>query len=284
MDREGREGRKDIKLIALDLDGTTLNSFDRISENTGNTLSEAVRSGVHVVVATGRPMCALPEDVKKIDGIEYAITSNGACLTRLADDKLLHHSVHDPKAIETIAAMLRPTNYMTEIFVGGKAYIGEQFFYDPNSHKFGKKRAEYISATRIPVPDIYDYMLANKDAIENINVNFYDQESKMKFWKEADALGIATVTSSYFSNVELGGLKASKANALEKLCEILDVDRAHTMACGDSPNDLAMLHAAGFSVAMGNAVDSVKEAADYVTLTNDEDGVAAAVRKFVLGA
>ncbi len=271
-----------IKLIALDLDGTTLDDTDHISVNTIDTLNEAVNQGIHVVVATGRPISALPEDIRGVKGIEYTITSNGAVITRLVDSKLLHKEVHDASAIEKIVEVLRNTNYMTEIFIDGIAYIQENFFYDPNSHKFGEKRAAYIRATRQPVENIYDYMLLNKGNIENINVNFYNQEDRMRFWKEADAMGIATVTSSFFSNVELGGLHASKAHALLKLGELLKVDTANMMACGDSPNDIQMLQTAGFSVAMGNAVDKVKEIADYVTDTNQNDGVAKAVRKFAL--
>ena len=93
----------------------------------------------------------------------------------------------------------------------------------------------------------------------------------------------ATLTTSFDHNWEIGGKTTSKARALEELGKILGVEREEMMSFGDSPNDIPMIKAAGIGVAVGNAKDSVKEAADYVTLSNDEAGVARAVEKFVFG-
>ena len=90
-----------------------------------------------------------------------------------------------------------------------------------------------------------------------------------------------TVTSSMPHNLEIGGKTTSKDKAIAALCEMLGIDEENVLAAGDSPNDEAMIKAAGIGVAMGNAEDEVKECADFVTLTNQEDGVAYAVEKFV---
>ena len=92
-----------------------------------------------------------------------------------------------------------------------------------------------------------------------------------------------TVTSSFPYNIEIGGEGTSKASALAKLAEQLGVKKEEMMCCGDSLNDMAMLKVAGLAVAMANAEPAVKGVADYVTDTNENDGVAKAVEKFVLG-
>ena len=93
----------------------------------------------------------------------------------------------------------------------------------------------------------------------------------------------ATVTSSLDNNWEIGGATTSKANALRALTEMLGIKKEEMMACGDSPNDIAMLQEAGISVAVGNAKDPVKERASFISATNNEDGVAVAIDKFVFG-
>lgn len=91
-----------------------------------------------------------------------------------------------------------------------------------------------------------------------------------------------TATSSFIHNIEIGGATTSKADAIAKLCDIVGIEEKNVMACGDSPNDMAMIQAAGLGVAMGNAEEEVKAIADFVTLSNLEDGVAYAVKRFVM--
>lgn len=130
--------------------------------------------------------------------------------------------------------------------------------------------------------DIYQYILDHRDAIENINVNFEDVSKKQEMMEILKTIPETTITSSFDSNLEIGGETTSKADALTKLEGILNVSQDEMMAFGDSLNDKAMLQLAGFAVAMGNGVDEIKRIADYVTLPNTEDGVARAIEKFVI--
>ena len=130
--------------------------------------------------------------------------------------------------------------------------------------------------------NFYQFMLDNKDKLENINVNFEDLSEKPAMKVKLEQLPNVTITSSFDHNLEIGGETTSKAEALRKMSEILNVDISEMMCVGDSPNDIAMLKVSGLPVAVGNAKDEVKAVAKFIAPTNAEDGVAVAVEKFVL--
>lgn len=273
----------EIKLIALDLDGTTLKSKSALSEENKTCLEKAIEKGVHVVVATGRVFTALPESIFEIRGLEYVITSNGAYITRLKDMKNIYSNYASGSVIESVGKMLMNNReYPIEVFTKGRAYIDEEVFADVKKNGSDYMDADYIMRTRTPVPHIYDFLFENKAEIENINIHFRYLEDKAEMKRVFEEHEGITVTSSMPHNLELGGETTSKADAILNLCRILGIEEDNVMAMGDSLNDMAMIKAAGIGVAMGNAEEEVKKTADFVTLTNEEDGVAFAVRKFVL--
>lgn len=273
----------EIKLIALDLDGTTLRKGSVLSQETKETLEKAITKGVHVVVATGRVFTALPESIFAIKGLEYVITSNGAHITRLADMKDLYSNCVAAGEVENVREILKVhPQYPIEVFTCGNAYIDEEVFKDVRVNGSDYMDAKYIVKTRRPVPHIYDFLLEHKDDIENINIHFREFEDKASMKEILEREDGITVTSSMPHNLEIGGETTSKADAIAALCLLVNIEEENVMAVGDSPNDGAMIQAAGLGVAMGNAQTEVKALADFITLTNDEDGVAYAVKKFVL--
>lgn len=272
-----------IKLIALDLDGTTLRKGAVLSEVTKNTLEEAIDKGVHVVVATGRTFYSLPEAVLGIKGLEYVITSNGARVLSLPDRSVIYSNCPDPGSIQTVEEILREyPQYPIEVFTGGRAYIQREVYEDVRDNGSDYLDASYIVSTRTPVDKIYDFLLQNAEKIENINVQFKNPKDKSAMMKRLSSVDTVTVTTSTHHNLEIGGATTSKADAIRHLCGILNIREENVMAVGDSPNDGAMIEAAGLGIAVANALDEVREKADYITLSNDEDGVAFAVNRFVL--
>ncbi len=271
-----------IKLIALDLDGTTINSDKIISEINREALQKAADKGVNVVIATGRPFCALPKDVFEMDSVRYVLTSNGASITDIRENKTFYENCLSPLATEKSVELLRQHDYIIECFVDGVAYIDGPFYRMVEETGESYRDVEYILNTRKPVDDIYQFMLDNKGHLENINVNFEDMSEKPAMKEKMLQIPEATITSSFPHNLEIGGATTSKAEALIQMGKLLGIDRSEMMAVGDSPNDMAMLMACGLPVAVGNAMDEVKAIAKFVAPTNDEDGVAVAVEKFVL--
>lgn len=269
-------------MIALDLDGTTLTSEKIISPRTQKALRAAMEKGINVVIATGRVFAALPEEILSEEGIEYAVTSNGAVVTRLADNEDIYSNCIDVEAAERVIAELRKIPYMKEIFTGKKAYVEKEIYENLEDWGMTGYSAYYILTTRLPYEGVLDLMEENKDKIENVNVNFTDMDLKMKTWREFEKIPGVTITSSLARNIEIGGATTSKANALAALADILGVKKEEIMACGDSFNDVKMLEMAGIAVAMGNGGDEVKQVADFITEDCDHDGVAIAIEKFCL--
>ena len=280
----GGEVMSDIRMIALDLDGTTL-ARGHITPRTKRALEGAIRKGVHVVIATGRVFSALPDDIFQIEGLEYVITSNGAIITDLRMQDTVYENCIGKEEIAKVEELLQANpQFPVEVFTDGQAYIGAHIYEELRNHGPASKYMSraYTMRTRTPVEDILGFMKAHEEHIENINIQFGDQKEKERMRGELQQIPKITLTSSISNNIEIGGATTSKASGLAALSELTGVGLGETMACGDSHNDMAMLAEAGFSVAMGNGEADVKAIADYVAPSNEEEGVAHAVEVFVL--
>lgn len=271
-----------IKMVALDLDGTTLNRNKEISPRTVEAFRQAMERGVHIVISTGRTLQSLPRQIYSISGLEFAVTSNGAHVTELGTMRTIYENYLSPAAVEEVVGVLRGSGLSVETFVEGRAYIDKREFDEVRSQGSSYRDAEYILTTRNPVEGIFDFILAHKERIENISVNYEFLTDRAKWEKLLSGIGDITLTSSFAHNFEIGGASTSKAEALRFLMEKLKVRREELLACGDSPNDAQMLELAAVGVVMGNASDAMKAIGDYVTDSNEEDGVAKAIEKFVL--
>ena len=137
-----------IKLIALDLDGTTLNDDRVISEANRKALEEAIDRGVNVVIATGRTYSALPEDVFRIRGIQYVLTSNGAIITDLREKKVIYENCIAPPAVEEAVALLKQYDFMVEAFTEGHAYIDKSFYDHIKQTGLSFRHVDYVLTTR----------------------------------------------------------------------------------------------------------------------------------------
>lgn len=283
MKNEAELLKKNIRMVALDLDGTTFDSAGDISEHTVNTLEEAAAAGAHIVVSTGRSYASLPDHIKDVSGIEYAITSNGAHVNRMDSGEQIYSDFLDPKAVERVAELKTETGADIEVFINGKAYVDESYYEDVKENGCEFRNADYVLWSRRPVPDVTALMLENKEEIENVNFVFRTLELLEEAKPKVCAIENANITSSFLSNLEVGGPNTSKKTALLWLTDRLGISTDELMCCGDAPNDQAMLELAAIGVAVANAWGGLKDHADYITASNDDDGVALAIEKFVLG-
>lgn len=278
---EFQNSEKEIKMIALDLDGTTLTKRG-LTARTKRALENAIANGVHVVIATGRTFTALPKDIFSIKGLQYVVTSNGAQITDLKKETVIYSNCIAKDRIHFVSKLLEERGFPIEVFTEGKAYVDETVYQELKQHGSNFMNAEYVLRTRIPVSRIYDFMLSHDNVIENINIHFEFLKEKIEMKQVLEQLEGITVTSSFPHNLEIGGATTSKATGLAALCDRLALSMEQVMACGDSPNDIAMIRAAGLGIAMGNGEEEVKRAADYIGPGNEEEGVAYVVEKFVL--
>lgn len=272
-----------IRLVALDIDGTTLKHEGILSDRNRRALARAAEAGVHIVLATGRCHDALPVVLTALPGIRYALTSNGAQTRDLLTGETLAGSYLHPSAVEASAKLLaRYPELMVEVFTGGRAFMGRSHFNGVARGEIRYRSLNYVLETRTPVDDVLGHMMFHRETIENINIFFPSAPDKLWLRPHLDLLPRVTVTSSFDNNWEIGGESTSKGAALSALAESLGVLREEILACGDSPNDEAMLRAAGVPVAVANAKESVRALAAYIAPSNEEDGVADALEKFVI--
>lgn len=276
------QDNKDIQMIALDLDGTTLNSSGQLSDHTRETLEKAAEQGIYVVVTTGRSYNSLPDHIKNVKGISYAITSNGAHINDVASGRSIYDSYLTESAVKAVGELTKDMNVGIEVFINGQAYIDERTYNDIRENGSQYRNAEYVLWSRKPVNNIYALMSENSTSIENINICFDTVEQLESERARIEAIPNASITSSLKNNLEIGGPDTSKKSALVELMGRLGISRESLMSCGDAPNDIPMLQYAGLGVAVANAWGGALDHADYVTASNDDDGVALAIEKFAL--
>ena len=157
-----------IKLIALDLDGTTINSDKIISKRNREALQKAADKGVNIVIATGRPFCALPKDVFEMESVRYVLTSNGASITDIRENKTFYENCMSELATEKAVEILKEHDYIIECFVNGVAYIDGPYYRMVEETGESFRDIEYILNTRQPMDDIYQFMLDNKGHLTHI--------------------------------------------------------------------------------------------------------------------
>ena len=278
---------KDIKLVALDLDGTLFDNNSRISERNLTTIRSITDKGIHVVISTGRPFEGSPFDQIKGTGINYAITANGSGIYEISTGKCLYENAMDEELVTPILNFLLTRDIHMDAFIGGKGYTPVQCVETAQKLTVPSSIKNYIITTRTRLDNILQFIHENQLKVQKMTLNFYpaadgtliDRETVRKFLVSNPS--ITTVCGGY-NNLEFTRADANKGVGLRKLAEILGVNPDATMAIGDTENDLAIIEAAGIGVAMGNATDAVKARADYVTTTNTKDGVAAAIEHFIL--
>lgn len=273
----------DIKLIALDLDGTLLNSKKQLSKENRKALTECIENGILVVPCTGRTADGIPSEIKDIDGIRYAIATNGAVIHDLKENAVLDTRMLTwEKAMELLEFV---DNYpvMYDPYIEGRGITEPKFFENLSDYCLTDALQDLVKKTRDLHPSIIDYVRNIRKPVEKINLFFPDMEGRARLRAELNKQADILVTSSIPNNLEINALGASKGEAIHRLADLLGIDRAQTMAIGDGENDFTMIRMAGVGVAMKNASEELQAEANYVTETNDDDGVAAAIYRLVFG-
>lgn len=272
-----------IKMIGLDLDGTLLTDKKKITDRTMKVLRKAIDRGIVVLVATGRPLTGIPEEIRKFPGMRYALTSNGAKVMDVWENRVMEEHLLSAelggKALE----------------IGGKYDTLQEIYYDGVSYAPADKRElipryhknpnmwEYMRKTRVWKHDILQMVRGSSRGLDKIQILFADMEDRAKAWQELSEVKGLELVGSLGYNIEINAAGVNKGSGLVSLGKLLGIKREEIMACGDGDNDTIMLKEVGLGVAMANAEEAVKKAADYITLSNEEDGVAEAIEKLALG-
>lgn len=275
-----------IRLVALDMDGTLFNHQSQISAADQEAIREISEKGVTVVISTGRPYVGLPVDVLANIGIRYAITTNGASIYRLPEMACIYSNCMEPELVCPIIKEFQKKDIHMDAFIEGECY--SQLSCQPHIDQLDMPEAmrTYIKTTRSFPEDLAAYIREHHLPVQKMTLNFYRMPDGTYQQRDEVVEILAshpeiTYLSGGYHNLEFTKCGTTKGTGLRVLCDYLGIDLATTMACGDTQNDMDIIKTAAIGVAMGNAIEEVKAAADYVTLSNEESGVAHAIRHFI---
>ena len=262
------------QLLAIDVDGTLENSAHELSERNAKAVKAAIVAGLHVVLTTGKQYVAIQRHIDSLDLQSPQITAGGAVIT-------------DPVQKTDIYRMGIPANLASDVVkladeLGITAIVfrdGQTFTREIN------KDIEYMLTYGDPYPTLMDDVTASFDPLPlQLMCIAYQDDALYEHAFEAfvaefgDTLGVRK-SSPYY--VEFTHKDVSKGTALQWLCNHLSIPLANTVALGDSFNDLSMFEVAGLSIAMGQSPLAVRDAADEVAASNDEDGVAETIQRIL---
>lgn len=269
-------------MVGLDLDGTLLTDKKELLPYTRDVLRRAVEQGIVVLVATGRPWLGVPEELRNFPGMRYALTSNGARIIDRDENRVIEEQLLSPELAGKALEICGKYDTLQEVYFDGQGYAqADKMLHVERYHK-NPNMWEYMRKTRTWVEDIFRMVRESDRGLDKIQMLFADMEERTKAWQELSEVEGLELVGSLGYNIEINAAGVNKGSGLVSLGRLLGIRREEIMACGDGDNDLLMLKEVGFGVAMANAEEEVKKAADYITLSNEEDGVADAIEKFAL--
>lgn len=274
------------KIIALDIDGTLFDSSGIISERTLEAVKDCTDRGIIVVFATGRDYDALPLDQIEGCGIKYAVTTNGSAIYDLELRRCVWESPMEQQDILDILSYTDDRDVFTYLFLDGHGYAETKKLSVFERVNWPKHMKDATRKNIHPVKNLAEYIMTSENAVQkgailfpaHANCNPAGWEEIKKYLN--DLPGVHAVDGGC-ENIEFNRFDITKASGLEQFAGYMGVSMADTIAIGDSENDIDILEAAGIGIAMGNASEEIKKRADYVTLSNDDAGVAVVLEKIL---
>ena len=289
------------KLAVIDLDGTLLNSYGEITENTKKVIKEIINKGTDVIIASGRSVTDYMKNIsREIGSKNYFIAGNGALIYDIKNDKILYKKYMNKNKVLDIIKICEENsiyyNIYTETTIITKSLNYSTLYY----HKENLKKEENKRTTINVVDNPYSYV-KNLEDEDFLKIAICDENEaifnsiirKIKSVKEIEILGTEHMASKkikhgteeitveyFYTEITLAGV--DKWEAILYLIDEIKIKEEEVIAIGDNINDLKMIQNAGLGIAMGESMPKVKENSDYVTEDNNNEGVANALQKFIL--
>ena len=272
-----------IKIIALDLDGTLLNSQKELTPACRDALDRAAAAGIEIVPTTGRFFDGMPEAIRSLPYLHYAITINGAQVYDIRRDAVVYRAELPPAQAVDILRALDPHSLIYDCYQDNWGWMSRDMWercgdFVPDAHYY-----KMVHDLRTPVDDLKQFLTERGRGVQKLQLFTWDMPLRERLLRELEGqfAGIA-VSTSVKNNIEINHADANKGAALLRLAEYLGIDRSETAAFGDGLNDLTMIKAAGAGIAMENAYPDIKACANFLTDSCDADGVAVGIDKYCL--
>lgn len=285
---------KNIRMVLLDLDGTLLNQYGKISSRSKSIIKKLIDSDIKVVIATGRNLIQARMLTKDIEGLHYLV-SNGAYV-ELADSRLINDNLLPKEKLVNILDSIDLDK--TLVFLQGKDFIrtnlskpkelfnkalskGLKYLFNPKKMFAMLRKETTIGKVTKSVDDIKGYACKSTEEFYKV-LAVGNREELVEVRKELKKLGLS-ISSSSSGNLEINNEGVSKGVALKLLCKEFNIDIQDTLAIGDGGNDVEMVKSAGKGVAMGNSINQeLRKVADIITDSHDKEGVAKILEQILL--
>lgn len=267
-----------IKLIALDLDGTTLTSGNTLSPVVAAAIERAADAGIEIVAASGRPYASMPKEFLALRGVNYIIASNGAAIYDRAG-KRIHESLLKKTAVMRLLDLTKEKDYIWEAFLAGETYTDNRYLRNPTAYGCTEAYVSYVQNSRAGLDDMRRCILENCTRLDSVEIVCPDRQQVSRLRQELEInLSGVYITSSSPHFVEVMDEHATKSHAVSRLCGMLHLSAAQTAACGNADNDADMIAAAGLKACVANASESCKSVAGIVVPDNNHNGVSELIR------
>lgn len=288
------------KLIGIDLDGTLLNSYGKISDKNKNAIKNAKENGIEVIIASGRHITSVKSFAKEIKSENYSICGNGAILYDMKNDEILYNKFIDKEKILEIIEVCEQNsiyyNIYTETEILTRTIAYSALFYKQENEK---KDSKYQTNIKV-VEDLYNFV-KNDNSNNYIKVTIYDDNlsifnhiiQRLRQIEDVDVLDVGHMSRKMikindedvelkYYYTEITKTDVNKWNAIKVLMNKLNISKNEVVTIGDNVNDKEMLANAGLGVVMENSAEYIKEFGNIVVKDNDSDGVAQAIEDYVI--
>lgn len=286
------------KLVAIDLDGTMLNSYGMVTESTKQVIKNTINKGIEVIIASGRPIDSIKTIAKEIGSENYFIAGNGALIYDIKKDEIIYEKfMNKQKVLEIIKICEENSisyNIYTEKTIIAKGLKYNVLYY----YKENLKKEENKKTNITIVEDVYEY-IKNLENEKFLKITVCDETKsvfnsiirKLRTVEDIDVLDVLHMSRKmikqgtedvpieyYYTEISLKDV--DKWNAIEYLANKMNISKDEIIAIGDNINDKKMIENAKVGIAMGQSTPVITKIADFVTLNNNEDGVAKALEKY----
>ncbi len=285
------------KLVAIDLDGTLLNSYGDITKRNENIIKEIISNGIEVVLTSGRTNSAIENFALQIGADRYLISGNGAVVYDLHDRKTIYNKYLSKEKVLLISKICEENTVYYNIYTEHSIITKSLNFNTLYYHSENKKKAE-SQRTQINIVENIPKYIEKMENSNFLKITVCDKDktifngilTKLKENKQVDVLEVSHMSRKIvqfgteeelieYYYTEITNKNVNKWNALKFLADKLKIKQEEIMAIGDNVNDIEMIKNAGYGIAMGNSSPQVKKYAKEVTLTNDEEGVAEILKR-----
>ena len=286
------------KLVAIDLDGTMLNKYGMVTENTKKTIKDAIQKGKDIMIASGRPIDSIKTIAKEIGSENYFIAGNGALIYDIKKDKIIYEKFLNLQKVLEIANICENNSisyniYTEETIIAKQLKYNVLYYYKENLKKEEKEKTNITL-----VEDIREYIKKSQNQ-KFLKITICDENKtifnsvirKLRNISNIDILDVCHISRKvikqgtedipieyYYTEISLKDV--NKWNALEYLINKMDIKKEEVIAIGDNINDKEMIENAGLGIAMGQSTPVIKKIANFITDDNDNEGVKKAIEKY----